>query len=495
VIEDIVFERATDMRLLIGFFYWANQMGVALDITKWAKQIEILRFDSDTVHAIAALVLHARSSFRECNRIFRSLVQIVLEALGSPMFSRSDIKNWLKRNRGVEWLLARNLILIDAPNWTANPIVVAAAKETIAGTSFAVPAKHQRKYSSDVLSFLSQLLVEPGATELVDVPTCYDLPSQLGFVNYDGYFPVKRHLPTNFLYSLLTALEGFKVVPWEFEPLFSSIELDDTQITRIRKLLHIEKGVARFYTPALFDPDKSDYNWLDFFSFRPPSFSRSFFRSLTNSIIPPVDAAFVEKVSPVLTPVFPAFAVPGASLSQPAPNLSLLRAGELSSVVGDALLSEMTIPSRESVPIFQNILRRSPVQWKALFSKQFSPIERDAVIRTFLNSGASSDSNINHGLRVIETILATVKPDLVMPIIGSKDFLNQPNFPAVFVMFKRFEGFLRKGGMTEFLTFCDVFHHRPRGEVFDDEFRIESFKDLSNLDSIVAILRRFEPQK
>jgi hypothetical protein len=493
-VEEVVFQRASDMRLLTGFFYWANQMGATLDVTKWARQIEIVRFDDDTVHAIAALLLHARVPFRECQRVFRRLVQIAVEALGSPNFSRADLTNLLKKNRGVGWLLVRNLIRMDTANWATNPVVVAAAKGTIAGAYFAVPGRHQREYAREMLGFLSQLVLDPGPTELLDVPTCYDLPPQVGFVSYEAYFPVKKRLPSDFLYSILTALEGLKVTPWEFGPLFDCLELDDAQVPRIRKLLHLEKGLVRFLAPALFDPDRND-NWVDFFSFRPPSFTRAFVRALSSPVMPPVDPAFVEKVTPVLTPVFPALAFQGVKPGARPLRISLLKIGKLAPNLGEALLSKILLPSRESIGIFQAMMRLEPPQWKALFGRPFSPIERDAVVRTFLNSGASAGSNIYHGLRVIECVLALLKPDVVIPLIGSKDFLNQPNFPVVFVMFKRFEGFLRKRGLKEFLTFCDVFHHRPRGEVFDDEFRLEAFKDLSAVDAISAVLHQFEAPK
>jgi hypothetical protein len=48
----------------------------------------------------------------------------------------------------------------------------------------------------------------------------------------------------------------------------------------------------------------------DFFSWKPPSFTRSFCRSLFSQVVPPIRADFVVRIVPMLTPVFAALAYP-----------------------------------------------------------------------------------------------------------------------------------------------------------------------------------------
>jgi hypothetical protein len=80
---------------------------------------------------------------------------------------------------------------------------------------------------------------------------------------------------------------------------------------------------------------------------------------------------------------------------------------------------------------------------QAVMSWLSSVYDRDGVVLTLLTSAAEMESTIAFEKRVY-SLLAKVLEVLLLLIICSEPFLQNPNFPCVFWIFGSFELFLKE---------------------------------------------------
>jgi hypothetical protein len=509
-LEEIVYEHSSDRQLLIGFFYWAQQNRCQISLDKWGNRIHLTRFDLDEVHVVAALLMHAQQPFGTLPFPLRQMIHQCFVILNCPSMDRSSVYTLLRSNQGITWFFARNYVRSDIELWRSTPLLIARAtsdtelmKESLSGSPSA-------SFAFDLLGPLSDIFTVPCHNELcppMRVPTCYGVPYQFYPVKYEESVPKPTKVNPDLINKVLSVLEHSKNVPFEYFHFFSLVDLTTQQVGRCREALKLERNRRRtsykYRLPALYDFGErtSIASWNghlesdieQFFTGKPPSFTRSFCRSLLSQIIPPIRSEFLTKLMPILTPVFPALAYGqmsyyGLRASKEASPLSLLRLGYLPTNAADLLQYDLRQCSWESIATLEALLRLDYTSLKVVIPWVLTQDNRDHLILKVLQSAAGAGSTIAFAKQVFQFMKRHLNLPVMMTMICSTEFLASENFPCVLYVFKAFEMMVRRAGSKDIYEYCQVFHSPATG-CFGDQFRHATFASLANPETIALVLR------
>jgi hypothetical protein len=288
--------------------------------------------------------------------------------------------------------------------------------------------------------------------------------------------------------AVLTALDRCAAPPPGFLHFFSAVAVGEFDVARSRKHFGIERGNAavRYRVPTLFDFTQSE-----FFEFRPPFFTRAFFRAIVSDIAPPPPAD--HAVVGLLTPVHAALAyagVPTLPIVGGGP-LSLLRLGHFSPELGALLRVDLRSCSAEALEIFETLMRMEEGELKLAVPWIHTCGGRDAVVTAIVASATGVAADVEFAGRAMAVVERCCEVEVLIPIICGAEFLNQPNFPCVVYIFRELRRLLKEQNKKDFVSFMRLFRNLERG-IFKSVFRQKVFKRLRNQDAVARALH--EPE-
>jgi hypothetical protein len=231
-----------------------------------------------------------------------------------------------------------------------------------------------------------------------------------------------------------------------------------------------------------------------FFTGKPPSFTRSFYRSLFSQVVPPLKSEFLREIVPVLAPVFPALAYTGLAdcrlqVTEALP-ISLLRLGYLKPEIGVQLQNEIKVHSWEAIAIVEELTRLPLAKLKTIMPWVNNQVNPDQLITSLLYSAVSHGSSIQFAKRVMEFLFKTFELSVLLTMICTSEFLENANFPCVFYIFRNFEAVLKKSDFPQFYEFAQTFRDSRRG-FFADKFRKDVFATLDSVKTVAAVLHDY----
>jgi hypothetical protein len=496
VLEEIVARFGSDARLLAGFLLWADKNGHRVDATKWAGLIRIERWDLDAILAVAALLLHVAAPVPAS---IRALIEVGCAALGVS-YTPDGVLALLKRV-GVPWLFARNVLLVAPPDWSIRPLTLGWIRDD--------PLAIKEDLSLDdpraLLVAAGEILCEPPSSSLwqFDLLPNYKYPSRV--LQYFGLptIPAQREISDAVIDAIIAALEPLKPISLEWLHLFAEIKLDDVRLQRIQTLFAFANRPQPdlVFIPTLFRiggrlavraaDGTLDADFLTFFSGRPPSFTRFFVRALSSIILPLGMRPFVQDIVPLLAPVWPPLCYADSSFygikmwpfSLP---FSLFQCGRLSGEIGRGLLSDLKAPSHEAVVICETLLTVPEANLKVVMPWVAGSVN-ETLLSTIIETAVAPSSHVVYATAIIRTLVDLCPPERLMVLLCNKDFVNQPNFPCVCVMFRHFQRKVGAQGQTAIADYCLVFQDPELG-MFRSQLKTRIFGELSNPENTALLL-------
>jgi hypothetical protein len=144
---------------------------------------------------------------------------------------------------------------------------------------------------------------------------------------------------------------------------------------------------------------------------------------------------------------------------------------------------EIAAGGAEAIALFETLIPLSPEESGLVAGQP----ERDALVQELLLAASNDHSTIAFADRVVRLVLQLYDVEMLVTMICTPEFLNQPNFPCVFHIFKLFEQRLQGGDFPEFVEFCSVFHDPARGN-FDDSTRRPIFAAMGKPETVATLL-------
>ena len=509
-LEEIAINNPSNMRLLAVFFGWAKKHEFKIDTAAWAKRFCFESFGADTVIAISNFLLHVQCPFAEISSDVRSLIQIGLQILGRDEFSDDVIANMFLCSTGLEWIFAKAIILIDTEHWDAYPAIRPILVRNLRLLrEFLVRRDQPKSFFIDLYHIMSELCFIPdnwrSTMRLVDmIPTAYECyPKMLRFFTEEER-PEPIPLQQKTLECLLSALEFYDTPPPSYWNLFFSLVLTDEQIARVKKIMKLTAASRYsqwYYLPGNFDfrgrlsitafTGGLDSDVEAYYCHKPPSFTRCYIRATQTPFSKRMPENFEKMIKINFANVHPALMYTGqASFGIPVwPNSlasSLLRYGLFSGNIGRELVDSLDKHSCESIANAIALLRLPDEHLSGLLSHCIGTTGRDAIIQTLVNSMVTEGTSLLYAIGCVRALASIVKPESLVVLICSREFLTKGNFACAFSVFHIFEGII-KATAPELMDFVSVFH-MPDSGIFEDAVKSRALCEAVNAETAASIL-------
>jgi hypothetical protein len=490
-IEAVAIAHASDRHLLSAFFIWASTTHFEIDASAWAERIRLTEFDELTAVVIASFMLHWQGP--PTTTVLR-LLEAGFAIVGFPLTDASVLK-LLRTQRGVGWLLARNVIRMEPTRLSAfAPLPTASAiRDSSLFTAQCATSDPQALFSA-----AADMFIEPAPTELAlidaNFPAAYALPPQLLAFIPDPPLPTHRSVPGYALDALLAALTPRAPLDLYWFHFFNRVSLDAHTLPRVRALFSFEGDGIEHAFPSLLTCAVSDDETRHALHRNPPSFSRAFVRSLASPLLPParLSPEALYAVGQSLRPVFAGLAYSqgaqsGVRAHIAATPLSALRYGVYSASFGKGLLRTLESRSWEALAVAAGLLQLPGDLLHTAIPQVTREMAREEVLKKLLQSATGGEASVAFARRAIACVIAWAAPEQVMVIVGNAEFLARQGFDCVCVVFRVFSAKVAKDGPREVADWCKVLQGEEGG-VFQDEFKRRVFSDLSKPENIAAAL-------
>jgi hypothetical protein len=496
-LEAVAEQFPSDARLLTGFFLWEKKHGRPVDTEKWAAKMDFAQKDSSAVYAIAAFLAHVAPPISQAVRRLIALGFAILRV----QYSHIGLAK-LAVSQGIPWIFARGVAAADPSEW---PQLAGAVAQLTSDRSLF--EKDLSQFSpSAILAAAAEILLPPPQSAVYQyglLPAYAQSPRALSFHRQPA-IPQGTELPDAVVDRIIEFLTPLVPIPLDWLHFFAEVKLDGDRLDRVQALFafNAQPRTELILVPTLFPVGgrfviKSADGTMDddihiFFSHKPPSFTRRFIRSLSSLILPITMRRFVADVVPLLTPVFPALAyadtaIYNVKLYPEALPFTLFQIGRFTADIGRGLIPDIKSKSIESVWISEGLMTVADANLRLVMPWVTGDLVKEAVLRTLIDSAVAPDSNIAYARAVIESIVRVVSAEQAMVLFCNREFVNKPNFPCVFVIFKYFKQKMAADGRADIADYCTVFQN-PELEMVEGEAKIAAFKDLSDPRNVAAML-------
>jgi hypothetical protein len=460
-LDNIVFEHASDLDLLSGFFAYAISRRLELDPLHWSSAFPPKPLGSSFVLAVANLLPHVHFPFAELPTPILSLVKTSLRILGFPFTDHSILKLW-RSPAAIPSSFARNLMLVDPLHW---PLPIIASLQG----------------DSDVLqSYLQADFTLPSLFCALVSVLCPPLPSSSQLL---PVFSHPRDLSGPLANLLVAAVGRYAPLSRSWFDLFSQFGFTQPQLAALRRFFALDS----VHYPTQF-PIESQSAFIGAL----PSLTRRFLRDRSSAILPAPTPDRFDGIAPILCPVHPALqcggvASSGIRISQYSFALPALHAGLFDPDIGTMALDDIRSPSSEGLDTVRLLMGIEPESLEGGLTSGIMGSARESVLWELVATAVSEMSEPVFAKRAMELVLDVIPAEQAHVLFCSKEFLRRPNFLCVVVMFHAYEKKVRGMALKDVEDLCRLFHDIAR-EMLGDEHRAAVFADLSQPEKIAAAI-------
>ncbi|OHT04348.1 hypothetical protein TRFO_28102 [Tritrichomonas foetus] len=430
-LEDFILQK-DDIRLFVGFFNYAiNQRYMTSRLEEWTLKIKN-NGSSISFYAVSLFLHSIKVDLSNPPPCVLNFITRSLSLIGIVHFSKKSVAKAFLKNSGIKWYFLRSIIHLDLTYFENFPLVI---------VEFTEPAKREEIY----IDYFDSL--QPNCQKLVE---CFISLSSIYFhtkITYNKFFFSIRHVnllsfvtvPTypiqvsfsdRFIESLLNLIDRqTERIPHHIFTFFTQAKMSNLHFRNLKQII-APKTVGQTYKPYLFllfpclhftskkkkvKPFAIDD--ADRFSNRPPSFTRSFCRSLFIPIAPSLNQKFIDDIICLLTPVFPALSYPLIPLTHDAPLYEriLLHASEPTPEM-------FTVASRETFFLFKASI------------KYANPLKQNDLTLSFLKTLTSKASHID---LVALSCHVLKKVHDISRLITTREIVNSDNFLLYLIILRR----------------------------------------------------------
>ncbi|OHT17034.1 hypothetical protein TRFO_12736 [Tritrichomonas foetus] len=505
-IEEFALNNNRNPKLLAGFFSWANKNNYKINYKKWADKVYIKRYTKLWLFAFASFLSNIHCPFTDIPLPIVNQIQKCLVSFGYQILTKPALIHGYQHNHGVEWLIFRNTIAIDPDFFSDYPLVVAELTNNmdLFKKHFDELLPGQQDGLLSTFIGINSFLFEPKPEEMMYtslVPTNHFIHSKLMTFKTISRIPVQVELPVELLESIISCFQRQKFVSYDFFAFFMNIKMNKEQFDRVHDIFFNSTGVTEWTRKVLlpslflFDTGKSEVLQDDailFYSRKPPSLTRAFYRSLLCSFAPPVKQSLIKRVEDKLCEVFPelcykGFAKNGIKIWKSATPLSKLRFGFIDSAIGASLLNDMKTPCNQALEIYKLLYSLPDDELAVAQPWATKGMIRDELARVFLEAAISEKSSISYVYEAIVVLVDTLGIENLMIHIGNKEFLSKPNFILVAFAFYRLYHIAETSNNEVVINFLKMFFD-PEIDLFEDKEKEEIFRNLNNEETIGKLI-------
>ena len=461
--EEFVMNHSSDLRLLVGFFYYSYRNKIETrEVEKWTK---IIKFTEDERSLYAASLFLLTLNNIKMVKVPVYLSQFIhngLRSIGYYGLSKSILQVAYRKESGMKWFFIRSIVNLDIEYYSDNPLI----KVEFASTITEQTRIFQEFFESiPVLESIDLLL-----STFISLTRVFFIPEKivnlrnyplahvcLYNLKYSGNMPPPLRLEETFINSLLSALEKQPFFPVVFFMFFVHVHLNESQLKRIHDLLEPRTSSSGSYfmyllPAAYFDRPGVKMNIDEkaaiFFSNRLPSFSRAFYRSLMMPFTPMFPQKLIVEIYDLLTPVFPPFSYNALNTWDQMNNYDKI----IFQKYPKNALEKFKIVSNETVDIYISTMRDPQY-------KQRKDITREVVIAAF-----SEQSNPNFAIEIVKAILMMGHGTGFKDLLHESEIVNSPNFLCFCLVFRRANSFLRMPNLKN--EVADLINDPERKKIF-----------------------------
>lgn len=495
-LEDFVLENSDDKKLVTGFFAYAYKFKKQINhIEKWT---EILT-DDDSLYSAGLFLSDISYEFDEIPQFMINFIMIHLHRLGYHFFRKEILVHAFQHEVSVNWFFIRAVISMDLKAFQDHPLIMAEFKEDKQIDLFKLYLDGLDEQKTidrmmDVFVSLVSIFFKPDRfDEPIQFPSVH---VNLCKLRHDFTLPSPVKIDQVILDSLFSTLERQKFFPLVFFDFFLHVKLSNAEFDRVKKLVLPKSSTAqrilRLTLPSLYFNDDSITTQLDeeataFFSLKPPSFSRAFYRSLLCPFAPPISQNIIAEISKILTPVFPHLCYYGIPAWKESTLISKFLTHKISKKLLDKATLALEIPTYENLDLYEILMRLSDNEILKL--NQSSRLE---ISRKFLISTVKNESSYLYAYRSFKLILSKIPLEQVANIVAIREFVNNShNNRAMCLIFKMFENECRKADDQNLITLCEAFHDNT-ANIFKDKSKELIFLEIIEKKELWGHLRSYE---
>lgn len=507
-LEQLAFSYRRNVKYLIGFFSWASQNKYKINLHEWSKKLLIRRFTRHWLLAFALFLSNIHCTFEEIPYGVSVIIRRCLTSFGCAVLSRRNLIFYYQTLTGVEWLIVRNIIAIDPPYFKEFPVVVAEITHNMDSFKKYLDSisTEPEKINSEAFLAINNIIFEPKPEEMIQrsiMPTNRTYVTRLLCFKEIAQLTTEAHVQHDLLESLISALSKSKrMVSNAYLSVFMNIKMTPEQLNRVKEIFFQNRKATdllrKFMMPALFISELGQYpedETIRFFHFKPPSFTRAFFRSLLCPFAPPINQQLIKNiVNKHLLPVFPAlaytgYAKNGIKMWESATPLSKLRCGYMDPQIGAYLLNDMKIPCEEAIFIYKYLYALSDDDVARGQAWATRGMIREEIARTFLDACTSVYATSTMAEIAVDALCQTIGIENAMVLIGNKDFLAKPNFLAALTALLALLHKAEKLQKTEIVDFLKLLLD-PETAMIEDENRAQILSHLNETESISKLIHQ-----
>ena len=440
-VEQFIIDHPSDIRLIIGFFFYAYNHGYH---TKRAEEwTKIIHFNRDEVPLYAASLFLSTLTGIKLSSLPVYMTTFLLNGLrsiGYFMLTKKNLILAFRTETEVKWFFIRSIINLDIDYFSDDSLIVAEfsklEKQSSVFKSFFNKLPVQDNIDLLMATFISLTHVYFTPTMIVHIRPYPLVHHCLYNLKYIGGIPPTIRIEDSFINSLLSMLEKQPFFPIVFFTFFAYLKLSDSQFQRVHDLLdpHTSDSGSffRYVVPAAYFnlPDVKmviDERAAIQFSNRPPSYSRAFYRSLMLPFTPMLPQKLIVEIYDLLCPVFPPFSYNALNTWSTMNNFDKI----IYQKYPANALEKFKIVSRETVDIYRKTM------CDPLYKK------RKDITREVVKAAFSAQSNPRFALDIVKAILSMGHGTGFKDLLHEAKIVNMPNFLCFCLVFKHADEFLK----------------------------------------------------
>lgn len=509
-LENLAFKNRDNPQMLVGFFSWANLHDYKINLAKWKSEIHI-DYNSDMwLLSVALFASNIHCSFDEIPQEIFSIFKNCFTSFGYPTISKASLVNCYYHLTGVKWLLVHNIISIDPSYFGEYPLIVAEITNNM--DLFKEYFDNLDTGDSEKVNFYSfiginDILFNPSGDQMILsslLPTNRSFNSRILSFKEISRIPAQVKIPNELLESIINCLQKAKNVSYNYFAFFMNIEMTKEQFNRVYDIFFKDRDSSdmnrKFLLPSLFVSDTGKSAYLEdeairFYSNKPPSLTRAFFRSLLCCFAPPVNQDLIVKIESKLEVVFPdlcycGFAKSGIRMWEDSLPISKLRFGYIDNNIGSSLLNNMKIPCAEALDIYRLLSLLSDDELAIAQPWATKGMIREEISHVLLDTATSESSYAFFAHKAVSLICDSIGIEDAMVLIANKDLFERPNFLCAIVAFQYLLKRAQKENNQNVVDFIQVIQN-PETNIIDKEDRKKIFLSINTCDSLSNLIHRF----
>ncbi|OHT06453.1 hypothetical protein TRFO_25571 [Tritrichomonas foetus] len=473
-VEEFVISNASDVRLIIGFFYYSyNHNYHTTRAEQWTKIIKFTRDEKNLYAASLFLLTLTGVKLNNLPVYLSTFLLTGLRSLGYYMLTKKNLTIAFRAETAMRWFFIRSIINLDIDYFADDSLILAEfsdpSTQTTIFKNFFNKLPVQENIDLLMATFISLTHVYFIPQKIIHLRPYPLVHVCLYHLKYIGGMPPTIKLEDAFINSLLAALEKQPFFPVVFFTFFAYVRLSDAQFKRVHDLLEPRTSSSgsffRFLLPAAyFDrPDVKmviDEKAAIHFSNRPPSYSRAFYRSLMLPFTPMLPQKLIVEICDLLCPVFPPFSYNALNMWSTMNNYDKI----IYQKYPANAMEKFKIVSNETVDIYRSTM------CDPLYKK------RKDITRRVVKASFSAQSSPPFALDIVDAILSMGHGTGFKDCLHEAKIVNMPNFLCFCLVFKHADKILNIPTLKQ--EVADLIEDPERKEIFLNLDKPENIEKL-----------------